>query len=743
MPKPDFITMPNADLIDSASSSPHGGTMNFRKFIELIYDKIWLLVSCVVVAVFLAIIYLLIAARVYEATATIQVEQEDPLFNKTSMTSSTEMDEEIFNTVAQKLSNLSLLEKVLEENKLLAPGSSTNNLADALLRDNIIAKFSKNTKISLRRNTRLIDVSVRDTDPRLAAKLANSLLHDYLEQEALMRETANEGDSAILRQEADRFKQKLEASDQALQDYRKQIGSVSLDQSQNIITPQLQEISTRLTQSKADLILAKGAYQDSLKMPTNVDDLMAYPQIITNTDVAQISADVERLNSDFAIVRQRYREKHPKYILAESSLNAIKNQLAITAIKVRSRIQETMRITYENALTAEQGLEMQLHDTENKALQLSDYSVHFDVLAREVQSDKALYDAVIMRLGETVGSTQITSESIRIVQPPTVPHKPISPKVRVVLMMAILGGLGLGAGLIFLFKAGDTSFHGADEVEQTLGLPVLGLVPKLSNFNNDDSHDALMDLKSINVEGLHTLRANLLLLELENEKKTYLFTSSVPGEGKTFISVNFAASHARQGKRTLLIDLDLRCPMIEKVFRGNTTNAPGVTDYFLGTKSFNELYQPHPDIPKLFWMSSGKLAPNPTEILMQIKFQQLLNEAMLQFDCIVIDTAPILPVSDTLLLATKVQTIILVVEACKTPRMSVERSVQSLKNVKAPISGVLLNLLPTRRLIDYYYGDDNGYGTYGKKKEAFKPADWLRQRFLPKKNSKKEKSVDI
>jgi polysaccharide biosynthesis transport protein len=734
--------MPNPDSFDSSApleAYSAGSKISFRELLQLIYDRFWLIVSCVGITLFLAVLYLIVAQRVYEATATIQVEKQEQLFSKGDTSESEEQVEADVNTVGAKFTDYSLLEKVLEENKLLSPNESGVSGPEALAREKFITGFGKRVKVSARRSTRLVDIAVQGTNPRLAAQLANSLVQNYIEQAAQLEQTAQETDNVILREQADQFKRRLEASNQALQDYRKQIGSVSLDQTQDILTPQLHDINRRLTEYQADLIVARGAYEDSLKMPTNIDNLLAYPQITSNLDVAQISTDIAKLNSEFAVIRQRYREKHPKYILAEISMNGLKEQLAITALNVRSRLQESLRIDYQNTLTATQGLETQLHDTEALVMKLSDSSVHFDVLTRQVQSDKALYDAVVTRLGETAVPDQISPQAIRLVQPATVPNLPVSPKKFITLVLGMFGGLVISAGLIFLLKITDTSFQTADEVEHYLGLPMLGLIPKLEKISGKDNEFAsIIDLQSAKVEGFHALRANLSMMGLEHAKRTYLFTSSLPGEGKTFASINYAASLAQQGMRTLLIDLDLRRPTLEKILLGKTDNLPGITDYFSGKVAFGQLSRTHQDIPKLFWIPAGNFISNPTEILLHADFQKLLDEALLHFDRVVIDTAPVLPVSDTVLLAGKAQTVVvLVIKACQTPRASVDRSIQLLKNAKAPIGGTLLNYLPNRRFLDYHnYGDARGYGHYGRKDAGGASQDWWRLGFLKGKQAK-------
>ncbi len=700
--------------------------------IRLVLDKSWLIVSCVVLAVIAAAVYVERAPRVYEAITTVQVEQQEAKIVKAEQVVSEDMRGlDVLNTVAQKLCNTSLLQRVLETNNLLPPegAAATNaNGTKTLTREETMKRFARNVKTTLRRNTRLIDTTVRNTDPRLAARLANSLVENYLGQDAAAQHTTTEGANAFLQQEAERQKKKLEASEQALQDYRKKVGSVSLLQSQDIITPQLQDLNKRLTESKANLVKAQGAYEDSRKMSFNLEDLLAYTNIMTDPDVAQISTEVAKRENDFVLIHQRYREKHPKYILATASLDGLKQQQAAIVLKVRARIQEGLRIAYENALTVQHGLEEQMHDTETNAMQLSDVAVRFNVLSREVESDKAQFDSIIGRLGETKVETQITPERIRVIQPALVPELPSSPKTRLIFALAIFGGLAVGLGASFVLESINTSLRTVDEAEHYLALPVLGAITRMPKAKGEKNQlVAAENSNSPGAEIFRTLRTTLSMLGPEKDRRTYLFTSSLPREGKTFTSLNYSVSLAQQGLRTLLVDIDLRRPSVEEFFTGKRAKLPGVTEYLLGRAKFNELCVQHNDFSKLSWMPSGSSVPNPSELLMQADFQQLFKEGLAHYDRIVFDTAPLLPVSDTLLLASKVQTVVLVVQGCKTSRKAVGHSVQLLNKANAPIAGIVLNLLPNRRFSGYYYSYYHGYGYghygYGQKEAAKTPVD--------------------
>jgi capsular exopolysaccharide synthesis family protein len=677
-------------------------------------DKGWLVVVCVAAALVVAVVFLARTPRIFQAHAVVQVEQEDAKVVKAEQVVSEDLRGlETMNTVAQKMANPALIEEVLDANHLLPAGGNSATREEAL------SRYSRNVKATLRRNTRLIDLTVRDADPQVAATVANGLIARYLEEDAKGQQATTKSANLFLQEEAARFKRRLEASEQALEDYRREAGTVSLQQSQDIITPQLLDLSKRLTESKAAVTQAEGALNDSLKMTTNIEELLAVPEIAADADVVQTAADLAKSQNEFALVRQRYREKHPKYILASSSLNALSERLEAVTLKARARLQQELRVAYQKALTNERGLQQELDEAGTKAMELGASAVRFNVLSREVESDRALYDSVIGRLGETTLAAQIIPERIRVIQPAEAPARPSAPKPLLIVALALFAGLTMGLVSIFLWDSMDMSFRTADEVEELLALPVLGAVHRLPRAKG--SRNVLSTSKNGDSRGgevFRSLRASLSMLGREKNRRTFLFTSALLSEGKTFTSINFAVSLAQQGLRTLLVDADLRRPMVEETFAGQNKSLPGLTDFLLGRKKLNEVCRPHDQIPNLFWLGSGSPVSNPGELLAGSDFRGLLNEALAYYDRIVIDTAPLLPVSDTLLIASTVQTSILVVQGCKTSRKGVERSVRMLRDAEARVAGVVLNLLPRRILSGYFYSyySASGYETYGEKK---------------------------
>ena len=247
-------------------------------------------------------------------------------------------------------------------------------------------------------------------------------------------------------------------------------------------------------------------------------------------------------------------------------------------------------------------------------------------------------------------------------------------------------------------------------------MPVLGVVPVMHEARNAKRPIMVSeDRESPGAEAFRTLRVSLSMLGKAEARKVFLFTSAIPAEGKTFSSLNYSAILAQQGLRTLLIDADLRKPSVEEYFGTNGNHSIGVTDYLTGQKKFDDIVQTS-KIEHLSYITAGTTAPNPAELLAQGGFPSLLDEAVKHFDRVIVDSAPIHAVSDTLLLVEHVQTVCIVARAAKTPRKSIQRAIHLLRKAGGPVAGIVLNRLPRRGGLGYgyYYNDYYDYSYHGK-----------------------------
>ena len=757
------------------------------KFWFVILEKLWLIGAILLVVVALAAVHVSMAPRLYEATATVQVEEQDQSAIKPNQALRDEQrGQELMNTIVEKFQSRPLCAMVLAQAGIIpsnvvnvisfipksdesdsadisselsngaAAGTLAPGMSNSVINPNLIASLNAGTnsgagtnagltgqgvttnvtvmdalklvasmelrvKAKLRRNTRLVDVTVTDHDPEQAAKLANLMVECYLTQDFNIKSTTGHSQTEFFQAEYNRLVKKLQTSEQALQDYREQIGTVEIQNMDNsTANPQMDEIEEykrQLTAAQTQVIQLKSAYDESLKMGTNVDELLAYTQISSDPQVQLLQTAVAQKQADLLQLKQLYREKNPKYILAVNTLDGLKRQLSDAVLAIRSRIQESFRLPYENALNSEKGLEKELAKVQTKSLDLSQKAIHYNLLAREVASDQAMFDSVLERLKETSVSSELAPVNISVVEAAYPPDKPSSPKVMLTLVAAVVFGLGAGVFLVLAMDKFNTSLRTVDAAEDFLQVPVLGAIPRLE-FDHKDFHKNLVsanqEAHSAEVELFRTLRASVTMLGKDQERRSFLFTSSFPKEGKTFVSCNFAASIAQQGLRTIVFDFDLRRPRVESFFTGQSRHIPGVSDILTGKSKLSEVIQNHPQVGNLFWVGAGTLLPNPSEILSQGGYKKLLEQALKEYDRVIIDTSPLHPVKDVLLVANDVSTVIVMVDGSKTARKAVAKTLSWLQNINAPLAGVVLNLLPRKRKGQgYYYYEYYGY-SYGK-----------------------------
>src|SRR5205807_3352507 len=363
-------------------------------------------------------------------------------------------------------------------------------------------------------------------------------------------------------------------------------------------------------------------------------------------------------------------------------------------------------------------------------------------------SDRALYESVLRQIKSTDLTKDIKTNAVSIAEHAVIPHTPVSPIPSKTLMFGLLGGLVVGLAFVFGADTLDRSIRTVDQAEVLLGLPVLAAIPETKDSGESkkagDRNDAPRQAAKYRLvneapggviaEGFRNLRAALSLLGPELDRRLFLFTSALPDEGKSFTSVNYALALAQQGQRVLLIDGDLRRPSIHKVFAKKGENGGGevgMVDYLVGNVELKQAARlvatveseslnlsksrdPKATTGQLFILAGGQMAPNPAELLSGDCFKKLVAAAVRDFDRVVVDSAPILAVSDTLLMIPHAQTTCMVVRAGKRPRNAINRALSLMNAAGVRPAGLVLNRLPRRRGAGYYYYyTTHGYGTEG------------------------------
>jgi succinoglycan biosynthesis transport protein ExoP len=334
-------------------------------------------------------------------------------------------------------------------------------------------------------------------------------------------------------------------------------------------------------------------------------------------------------------------------------------------------------------------------------LELNKIAVPYNALVREVETDRALYESVLTRMKVSNVAKGIWENNIRVIETPFVPIKPTKPAKLKILALAFLGGCVLGCGLVVGKDMADSSIRSINQVEEVLGLPVLTMVPRSKRRHLDKEAVLTADPGSHEAEAFRSLRTALSFLGQHKDFKTILFTSANPGEGKSYCSFNCAVALAHLGLRTLLIDADLRRPSLTRALLAGS-KAPGLSACLTGNASIIDSCRAT-NTENLFILGAGDRASKPAELLAAGDLGGLLKEAMVHFDRVVIDSAPINAVSDTQLIAKEIESVCLVIRAGKTPRRAVVRACALLTRATHGPDAVVLNRVVRRHRDDYYF----------------------------------------
>jgi len=678
--------------------------VDLRALFYVLRENVWFLTAVTLIGVLAATGYLMRSKRIYAATTTIQVEEErQRLVTADTRGTDDRAAEEELKTIAENLENPTLMLRLARHPELAQDPAFRAQIAmatsDLRVQGIVAAKISA----KIRPGTRLIDITVEDESPALAQKLAQLVVSEFMGARGETGARVSQGAHEFLRQEADRLKQTLAKSEQALQRYKEQHQAVSLEEKQNIVVERLKELNTKVTTAKAErLKLEADRAQLEPAAGDAVERLLALPSVAGAAEVVEVQRKIGEKEAEIATLSRRYKPEHPKYFEATSALAELKvsqNQAILKAA-------DLLGTAFEAAKATEQKLEAALRGQESIALELSQMAIPYKSLVRDVEADRTLYDSLVARLKETDVAQGVSKYAIRVAVPALLPERPVKPNKRLVLLLGAVGSLSLGLSGVLARHVLDNSCKTVDDAERLLDLPSLAAIPKQTgtvlagSILVEQPHSAL-------AEAFRTLRTSLRMAE-NGGGKSVLFASAIPGEGKTFCAINCAVAFAQQGLRTLLIDADLRLPSVERIVL-KSEGASGMSDLLLGRVQLGEAIHAT-GIANLSVLPAGRRVPNLAELFSRSELPTFLQRVTRDFDRVVIDTAPVHAVSDTLLLAPHVGAVCLVVRASGTPSHAVVRAVKMLRESGARIAGFVLNALPGGNGGYYYHYHSPGYG---------------------------------
>ena len=685
-----------------------GESFDLKGFAYTLIEKSWLIILCAAAAAFLTFGYLKRSPKIFASTAVLQVESERAkILPGADSGGGDSASPEALKTIEKQLQTRALFERVIQTNRLTQDARFIDpEAAREASTEQLVGRLWQLVKVGQVLGTRLINVTVEHEDPKLVELLVNSIVGEFMIMNYQQHYSGSEGEVAVLLGEVEKQKKKWQDAEAALQRYREQIGSAALDTDLDIVGKKLLEISQKLTEAENERLGLQSEMQQVQKAGANVSMLLGLRSVSSDASVADLKNKLGAAIVQFGVITNDYKEKHPKYIKAVNEQAKLDSELSNSVIKATT----TLRNSYMAATNTETQLRQSLEAQNKLVLAIKEQRIRYKELEGAAQADHELFNTLGKLLGEKKIGKEFEQSHVRVIQRGYLPEKPIRPDKQRILLMGLLAGPLLGLALAFGLEALDSSLKTPDQTENFLKQPILAAIPKIRSVERG-KHQLIMavDPSSVGAEAFRTLRTALSMLGTEETRRTFLFTSAIPEEGKTFCALNYACSLAQQGLKTLLIESDLRCPTVESCLGLPQGALPGVADYLVKHTKITELVHAT-EVPKFFIMPAGTRAPNPAELLSQARFGEMIQEALQHFDRVVVDSAPIQPVSDSLLIVKRVQTVCLVMRAGGTPRRSVLRAVQMLQKAGAPLAGVVVNRLAQMRGETYY--DYSNYPQY-------------------------------
>lgn len=690
---------------------------SLRDYYVIIRERIWIALP---LALIIAIGYAYYKSRqtpMYSATATMQVEKPEKVVTSQEVVDTSINSDIELNTYLQVISSQKIKAKVVDS---LTPDDIAI-LQRPYLKDAAAAATKPPGPYALVgtpnaqpvRNSLLLSITAYNRDPEGAQLVANRYMDQFMQHLIDNVSGRNEYAVEFLQTRADQLRKEAEAADQALQDYMKKHNLVSLDNSTNIVQDRLKTVSAALQSSRLDRLQIEETVNQVALFQKDGRNLLEIGFISNHGTVPTVKAQLAELNRVQSALAERYLERHPKMIDVASALAVAQEQLDRAVSLAIADLQSTQ----EKAVANEKSLQREYEEHVQEQLRLRDLAVDFNTLQQRAANAKSSYGQVLERLAQTNTSKNLEKIAVRPLDRATVNLVPFSPNLQSITRTAIGIGVmvffGVALGLSFL----DDRIKSAWDVESFIGANLLGIVPDLSMLKDDEKYQmVLKGSQNPGTESFLSVYSSVKIHSKLDFPKSILITSTIPGEGKTLVSCNLAGAFAKHGKRTLIIDCDLRRPMLHRHF--NQANEKGLITWFDAGAPLegNLVTEPTLGITQVgenFWLlTSGGRSKSPTQLLESAAFTQLLERLKKHFELVVVDSPPLGAVTDSLLIAERTDEVVYVCRFNRAFRKHIKIYIKSLRAGKNEILGVVLNGLSPRRI--EYYSNYRYYRSYKK-----------------------------
>jgi succinoglycan biosynthesis transport protein ExoP len=671
----------------------------------------WRLLILILTAACLAIglAVTMLTPPIYRASSVIQIDRETPQVFRDGVPTGDRGGSslEFLSTQYGLLHSRSLAERVvnsldlansdtfLEQMGQPAAKSAGADTPDAVnrRRDRATRIVMANLDVAPVSNSRLVRVSFKSPSPQLSAQLANAISENFIQANLDHKFESSAYVREFLEKQIEETKQKLEDTERELVAYAsgQQIINItepnSDTQGQSLTTTNLIALNNSLVEARSRRVSAEEKWRQAQSAA-----VMSIPEVVDSAPIQTMIAERARLDGQYREQLEIYKPDYPAMQQLRAQIDGIDRQIA----SLGSNIKQSIRNQFVIAANEERSLQAQVDGLTGNVLDLRQRSIQYNILQRELDTSRELYDGLLQRYKEVGVTGGVTTNNIAIIDRAQAPGRPSSPNLLINLAIALFVGLGLGALSAFILEALDESLATPEDVETKVGVPVLGVIPKLGDGINPIV--ALDDIRSGFSEAYYALRTALQFSTPQGAPASILITSSRPGEGKSTTAFAVAHNLARVGRRVLLVDGDLRRPSLHRVVGG--TNNVGVSNFLSGSDGLADKVQPTSH-PNLAFIACGPIPPNPAELWGGDRATAFVQEALTQFDHVIIDGPPVLGFADAPILAAQVTGFLFVAESRGARRSQVRGALRRLASGHARLLGVVLTKFNARAATSY------------------------------------------
>jgi succinoglycan biosynthesis transport protein ExoP len=712
---------------------------DFRK---ILIKRRWVIVACFLLGIVVAAILTYLTVPVYESVARVDINPSqstnigisDVMDNKLGQDTSTRLltqvrilqSDSVIYAVLQS-QNLYTKEPFSEvfRNSPYVPGKALSPAQRAVL----LGKLRSKLHVVSIPNTDLVEIHYQDPNPVQASVIAQAIVDQYLELDLRSRYEGTLRISNWLSGELNELKAHSAEAQRKVAQFQRDNNLIGLDtEGSSLVTDSLRLVNEQLLQSEADRIVKEARYH--LAQTRNPELLVS---VAPTTTLMTLRSQQAELMVQAADLKSKYGADYPRVREVNKQLAAVQRDIDDEITNLLKRFEEE----YNAAVNTQKLLQDRLEQVKQQAFHVSDSFADYEILKHEAESTEELYDALQLKLKEAGVTAGLNSNNVTVIDRSEVPAFPVAPIKRNNYGFGALIGLFLGVSLAIFLETLDDTIRTSEDAESIAGLPALAVVPRFTgagksakaNYGRqapaiDPDANFAPDLvsysapQSISAEAFRTLRSSILLSSVDHQGRVVLITSSLAAEGKSTIAANLAVSFARRDARVLLVDTDLRRGTLHLKFR--IPNREGLSSVLVRESGASAYQQPLADLPNLFVLPRGPIAPNPGELLASHHLESLIEQWKLEYDHVILDSAPVLPVADSLSVAPLADSTVIVVRSATTRRKALLRIRALLRRAQARVIGIVVNDVDLRlenyytysKNYDYDYSENYG-GGYG------------------------------